>query len=401
MGWNDHIDETEPQYNSSDDLFVCHHCIKDPYLKEEVKANATSKKCSFCERKKRNFIAIDFNDFKEYIRTGIKFSYEDPVHHISYESAEGGYLANLSSLTDIIWDLDVSENEKLTEAICEDFEDGNGYVEKDYYIGNYGERLHYGWSAFSDTVKHQNRHFFHFSADESDPGDIDAKKFLSELADLTIRFSDESIIKYLPIGTSLYRVRIHQKPEECTKATHIGAPKIEHATQPNRMSPAGIPMFYGAFEPDTAIRETYNPKQKKEGYNLLSIGHFKLLKPMLLLDLTELPKVPSIYDGENNGGLYPLQFFHDFAEEISKPIERGDREHVEYAPTQIVSEFFRHIFRLNDDMKLNGIIYKSSRKGGEKAVVLFCENDDACDKGAPIEAHWLELQEIRQTSINQ
>lgn len=43
-------------------------------------------------------------------------------------------------------------------------------------------------------------------------------------------------------------------------------------------------------------------------------------------------------------------------------------------PRQIVTEYFRRVFRDAEDHAIDGIIYRSSREGGARAFVLFCEN---------------------------
>jgi hypothetical protein len=50
-------------------------------------------------------------------------------------------------------------------------------------------------------------------------------------------------------------------------------------------------------------------------------------------------------------------------------------EHVDYVPTQIVTEYFRHRFRLSGGGSLDGIKYRSSRTG-QPACVLFFDSDD-------------------------
>jgi hypothetical protein len=77
---------------------------------------------------------------------------------------------------------------------------------------------------------------------------------------------------------------------------------------------------------------------------------------------------------------------------MAKPISRNGHEHIEYVPTQIVTEFFRHIYRTSADEKQDGIIYQSSREGGQDACVMFCENDQAYNASDDArEEHILQL----------
>lgn len=64
----------------------------------------------------------------------------------------------------------------------------------------------------------------------------------------------------------------------------------------------------------------------------------------------------------------------DFISDFTKPIERSDREHIDYVPTQIVTEYFRHIFKLNDKTNIDGVIYPSSKNQGKKAIVIFADS---------------------------
>jgi hypothetical protein len=70
-----------------------------------------------------------------------------------------------------------------------------------------------------------------------------------------------------------------------------------------------------------------------------------------------------------------LNFLHKISGEISRPIARDDRVHVEYVPTQIVTEYVRTAVRINR-RKVDGIRYNSSRKNAKTALVLFADQDD-------------------------
>jgi hypothetical protein len=106
----------------------------------------------------------------------------------------------------------------------------------------------------------------------------------------------------------------------------------------NRMNPAGVPMFYGALDRNTAIVEVRSNQP-----TAASIGEFELLHEIRVVDLTALPPARGIFA---NGARYEkaaIGFLHQFMEDATLPIERDGREHIEYVPTQIVTEYFRHI----------------------------------------------------------
>jgi hypothetical protein len=58
------------------------------------------------------------------------------------------------------------------------------------------------------------------------------------------------------------------------------------------MSPAGIPMFYGATDPDTAFAETAAHSDRPGA----TAGAFMTSRPCLVVDFTRLLAVPSTFD---------------------------------------------------------------------------------------------------------
>jgi hypothetical protein len=54
------------------------------------------------------------------------------------------------------------------------------------------------------------------------------------------------------------------------------------------------------------------------------------------------------------------------------------REHVEYVPTQIVTEYFRRVFPQENDGVVDGLLYRSSRRDGTCCVV-FAKSSDVAD----------------------
>ena len=149
---------------------------------------------------------------------------------------------------------------------------------------------------------------------------------------------DSGLVRELSTGTSLYRVRPHPADIAYTTADELGTPPREAAFS-NRMSPAGIPHFYGAFEPETAIAEVW--PQPSAGKEAATVARFSNSAAFSVIDLAALPEIPSIFDDEQREVRAPLRFLHEFAGVISEPVtsERSDREVVAYVPTQILSRF--------------------------------------------------------------
>ena len=136
-------------------------------------------------------------------------------------------------------------------------------------------------------------------------------------------------------------------------------------------------MFYGAEDEATAIAETYTPKPGTP--EAVTVAKFSMARDASVVDFTALPKVPSLFDQENWHLRDPVWFLRGFVEDLAKPIEKDGGEHVEYVPTQIVTEYLRHVFRTETGDPVQGAIYKSARNGGGKCCVLFVGNDECCE----------------------
>jgi len=88
--------------------------------------------------------------------------------------------------------------------------------------------------------------------------------------------------------------------------------------------------------------------------------------------------------------------------ELSKPIEKDDKSHIEYVPTQVFTEYIRHAYKFEDGSKFEGIIYPSSIQPSGISCVLFVENDQCCDKDVA-ERKWkpyiLALDDVERRTI--
>jgi hypothetical protein len=131
-------------------------------------------------------------------------------------------------------------------------------------------------------------------------------------------------------------------------------------------------MFYGAADETTAIAEVWPPGKRNKH---LTVGSFVAAQPMTLLDLTLMKPIPSFYDTAHQDERTELRFLAQFATDLSQPVDQNGREHIDYVPTQIVTEYFRRVFV----QKVDGIVYSSCQNEGGRSCVLFVENDGCRD----------------------
>ena len=226
----------------------------------------------------------------------------------------------------------------------------------------------YSWEYFKEVVMHQRRYFF--MDDEGDPDDPEVWS-PAEILQAIFEYGDAmGLFKEFPAGSRLIRARKEAGDAPYETPEELGPPPKCLAKQANRMSPAGIPMFYGCDDEATALIEA----AQCSGY--YALGEFETVRPAVLLDLTDIPEVPGLFeavpDFQEVVPRRALRFLHHIAGEISACIDRDDRVHVEYVPTQVVTEFIRAKVSWKGS-KIDGIRYASSVNRGHVSYVLFAD----------------------------
>ena len=232
------------------------------------------------------------------------------------------------------------------------------------YDTAYHEALSFGWEEFCRVVKYQRRFFF---SDEDDPVNHPDKIPLSRVLDEVCAAAEAAnLYRVLPQGCIVHRVRAGEHEE----SAKLLAPPPEEARFANRMSPAGIPLFYGSFDPETALAEVYDPGRSKWG-DVFTVGNFELTEPVPILDLSNLPSVPSLF-GSRRETRGAVVFIHEFAKNIAARVEKDGREHIEYVPTQIFAEYLMTAgVKKDGPRKIGGIVFSSAVKEGGISCVLF------------------------------
>ena len=321
------------------------------------------------------------------MRERIEMEYEDPANSVGYETAEGGYQLPTTDTWDLLDELGLGYD-LSAPTLHADLTNALGmaeWVHRDPYSLTEEQVRRMGWKEFSDLVKHRVRYLMFPPKQKptggipvTDPDEIamldemypdekmrpkddvtDPADMLDELGGL---FERNGLFCTLSAGTLLFRVRIHSPTDRPDNTmVGLGPPSAEHARFSNRMSPAGVPMFYAAFEEATAIAETVVRHDGKPAER--TTGTFRVLRDLIVLDLVDLPGVPSIFDADQANLDRPaLSFLHDFVEDLTKPIEKDGREHVEYVPAQIVTEYVRYRLSEKVGKEIVGIRYRSARR---------------------------------------
>ncbi len=132
-------------------------------------------------------------------------------------------------------------------------------------------------------------------------------------------------------------------------------------------------MFYGAAEFDTAVAETFD-KDHSDLPQSATGGMFHPCRTLSLLDLMSFGKTPSIFAPGSDDLRSAIIFLGEFRDDLIQPVIKDGREHVDYVPTQVFSEFVRYELKRKNQQGLDGIIYPSSRNG-KPCYVIFATHE--------------------------
>ena len=359
-------EEQEGQYSTPPDRYVCHRCVTDSLLEDILRSFADAKHlCSYCDSEGSEG-AADIGVLLKEIGDAITEDYTDPANELPYENQSGGYQGEVYSGGEILEELGPwTVNEDLYADVREAFSDGH-WCKRHYYSLDEYEKYWIGWMEFAEIVKHRTRYFFYSDLTvESSDAIVSPRRVPHVLGQL---FQEFDWFTDIQRGTEIVRARVVRNDETPSTAAELGAPPPNLATQ-NRMSSAGIPMFYGSFDELTSVLETYQPHEN--GRRKIVLATFETTKDLRVLDLCRDLDFPSSFGVEQRWQRKVLSFLQDFIYDFSKPIDRDGKEHFEYVPTQVVTEYVRHLLVDNEGRKIDGVLYKSAANSGEQAMVIF------------------------------
>lgn len=341
--------------------FVCCDCVDDDYLKSYIRQNnSASGQCSYCG----NINAAPLDTLIPIIEKGIKYFYEEPAEAGVPRDTGDWVCGGFYTTDEVLENLGLSEPSELiddiSKAVLNDtwVEAAGGYFFGSHPHQTWGD----SWSNFCELVKHQVRYFFHFEghASHTTAGYLKPEEMLYKLVE--VLHSTGCIKKQHYFGYRVFRARI-KTDDWILSEDQLRQPPNRLATA-GRMNPAGISYFYASEEAETAISEVCSCKSE------VAIGAFELVGEVNFLDMTKILDLPSPFDSTKRKLREQILFLKGFIQDISKPIKKDGREHVDYVPTQIVTELFARQV-IGDGKPIDGIRFKSAVKSGGINWVFF------------------------------
>lgn len=358
---------------------LCPECFENPTLKRrlvEIRPSMPDgEKCQFHPTRK----AVPLDEVGKIIEPALRANFG--IGDWTFDRQEGDDLKTIISETTGADDDRVAS--ALTEWLIENDDywppDGEEafFAEDQTYVPIHLDGWHHGelWRRFREAILHQQRFF-----------NDTAKKFLAEIFDGVQHQTDidnkPAFYRLLPGEEPIfYRARVvanEQVFQDIAKdpAIHMGPPP-SGLRRAGRMNAAGIAVFYGATERDTAIAEL-----RPAVGSLISLAAFRVKRPLHVLDLTRFirtGKQLDIFDKNQIIRTTQWAFMQSFASEISRPILPGD-EHLEYVPAQVVAEYLtNHPVRWRgSNVMPEAIMFRSAQRFGGKNIAIMGDAAIVC-----------------------
>lgn len=354
------------------DMTVCLHHVEDEHLRARLIPVATKHQCSFCPRQDDPRLAptaVNLEYLARVVYDVASRFYEDASNA---RIVEGEMIDEEFDTLAVVYDLlDRAVPAALLDAVVRAVADL--ISEPSYWIAS--DDLSYvenAWEQFADTVKHRSRLVLPpRQGNEFAPSPPER---LYRFLDALLQIVDErtGLVREIPVGSSVFRGRVDrdsfalQRDILQSPAQRLGPPPKEKAAA-GRMNAQGVSVFYCAFDAETACAEVviHSP------YDGAVVGEFKLQRSIRIFDLTAVPVRPSILDESADSSFPYIAFFDLFRDAISQPVILDGMHPVDYAPTQLVTEFLRW----GTAARLDGIAWESRVRPEGTNLVLFYGED--------------------------
>lgn len=348
--------------DEDEDVRVCHGCIGEAVLKAEILRDGRPGECGYCGSEGEPSVTIATlarrvdGTFQEVVgiapdglvMNGDRFDYGPSGESPSFLMTEMTEAADEDIGRAVVEYLSGIHQWDVNDGDFDWYDD----TSEIYSITDSGDgRLRERWTQFCARLK-QERRFFLDGIDVLD-------EILTPLLDG--RWPDGGAIR--TIGPEdqdrfIYRGRLANDDGASVqilrqRISQLGAARPGRAGS-GRMNPAGVSVFYGAFDPITCVAELRVPV----GGSAI-VGRFEILRPLRVLDLTRLETARrhlSYFEPGYSELLGYAGFVRGFHEEVKRAVIPG-RETLDYLPTQIVAEYLW----ARADPPFDGLIFGSSQ----------------------------------------
>lgn len=371
------------QKAEEDPRYICYECIREEFLSDEIETQGKRRKCSFCNSVKRTYLISDIADRVESVMLSFyERTSPDPTswqERLQADKESNYYWERKgSTLIDILqneFDFTLKAAKHISQMLGEKYEDMDAaqigeetefsadaqYELKSIGHGNWLNE----WDEFKHILRSEARFFNERVNNILDSIFNDIEK--------TVTWGAMSVVTAIGPGldiTKIYRARIFLtdvKLHEALKspALQLGPPPPSVASN-GRMNAAGVSVFYGSIDEETAIAEVRPPVGC-----MVATAAFDIIRTLELLDLRALENATgrvSVFSPDYKDVMEKSAFLSELSYKITQPVMPGD-EALEYLPTQAVADYLAS----RTNITFDGIIFPSVQVTGKDKtnVVLF------------------------------
>lgn len=349
-----------------DEKHICPDCVDDNYIKNLIKKSGNDdNSCSYCGG---DGLTVCLDEIADRMHE---------VFENCYSSHMDDYLRGGSTAEEVIAEeLGVEEGvyNDVMEVLCEkhnDYDytmygDEHLYEKNVFSTGEYD----FAWNKLKKSLKTKTRFF-----------NVELRNFLDNIFSGIdrMRLETGATIRQIDESHVIFRARVFEDYKDIEAALshperNFGPPPAGQATS-GRMNAHGVPVFYGAASPETAIAEV-----RPAVGSLVVVAPFRPLRPLNLLDLSGLERLKdtsgSLFDPDFRHRVEINSFLKTLSRKLTIPVF-GKSKESEYLITQAVSEYLS----LSDSLKLDGIMFHSTqseepevREEQDYNVVLFSKS---------------------------
>ena len=360
---------------------VCEHCIGDEALAIFVSRNGPIDQCGFCGRSA--VLGMGVGDLFRYMAGCLAAEWDDPINEVGWDRGfdPGIRIVDSEDLLGLVGD--PLAHEDLYWAFVLAFE--HQWCQRSPYRLERSQMLLHSWSRFAEITKTQRRFLIQHEQGSGSSGSelLDPAEVLHAIGAAIVQADWRVVGRTADV--TIARARSHPPSENHGTPDALGSAP-SHTARHNRMSGAGISMFYGAESAATAAAEIRpTPDQA------VTVAQWAPTRELTSLDLPAARPIPSIFDMTARIDRTWLRFLAAFADDLARPIEEHQAA-VEYIPTQIMTEYIRDHLRTADGHRFGAIRYSSAADEPDGVCwVVFagpseCGNDGDADRLLALDA---------------
>jgi hypothetical protein len=351
---------------------VCLQHITDSCLSQRLEEFVTEHDCALCgtarSSEENASFAVSLEKLMDAVVETVRHFYAEAEAVLPWDSEDGVLVGPQIDTRDVIEDIaDGAFDDAYLDSIIQLISSVIGYQTTwtSWFAAADTGGLDYAWEQFAQTAMHQSRMVVGMGSPNDPPARL--ARFLESV--LLYATSDLGLIKQLPPGTGFYRGRLCEDPDLLKRHSDDLGPAPPKKATANRMSPAGVALFYASGDAQTAIAEI-----ACHGVEPLAVvGEFTNTRELRILDLTHSPAPISPFCLEKREHARMGRFLSSFVRYIAAPVIPDGRQHVEYAPTQLLTEYLRWV----PEPKLDGIALPSAQTENCTYVLFFSRSDCA------------------------